>query len=138
MCSRVAASMAYATGFGDQMVVNSAQEYEDRAVQLATEVHWHTIQGADGRVHVRPQGDLMTLRRNIILNRNTMPLFDTLRWTRNLEKGFREAWRRWVEGTQYEMSDEWKESQGPEKESGCIWVKDNDPIVVVSPELATP
>uniref|UniRef100_V5ER50 protein O-GlcNAc transferase n=2 Tax=Kalmanozyma brasiliensis (strain GHG001) TaxID=1365824 RepID=V5ER50_KALBG len=35
MCSRVAASIVHATGFGDEMTVNSEQEYEDRAVQFA-------------------------------------------------------------------------------------------------------
>ncbi|SPO23110.1 related to UDP-N-acetylglucosaminyltransferase [Ustilago trichophora] len=35
MCSRVAASIVHATGFGEEMTVHGEQEYEDRAVQLA-------------------------------------------------------------------------------------------------------
>ena len=40
MCSRVTASIARATGLGERMVVNSKQEYEDRAVELATQLHY--------------------------------------------------------------------------------------------------
>src|SRR5262249_25642381 len=36
LCSRVVASIASATGLGEQMVVGSPQEYEDRAVAFAT------------------------------------------------------------------------------------------------------
>lgn len=133
MCSRVATSMAYATGFGDQMVVSSAREYEDRAVRLA-EDHNQTVEHSAQQTRTKVYSDLMKLRRNLFLNRDKMPLFDTKRWTRNLEKGFREAWRRWVEGTQYEMSDEWEECNGPEKDSGCIWIPDEDPIEVTAVE----
>ncbi|KAI0365250.1 TPR-like protein [Pilatotrama ljubarskyi] len=128
MCSRVAASMVNATGFGDQMTVHSAEEYESRAVALAQSVHYVPHHEPSGAVLPRGQGELVELRRNIFLNRDRMPLFDTLRWTRNLEKGLREAWRRWVEGTQYELSDEWEACDGEEKKSGCIWIRDDDPV----------
>ncbi|OBZ79822.1 putative UDP-N-acetylglucosamine--peptide N-acetylglucosaminyltransferase SEC [Grifola frondosa] len=131
MCSRVAASMANATGFGDQMIVRTIEEYESRAVALANSVRYVPVPDQSGKILRREQGELMELRRNLFLNRDTMPLFDTVRWTRNLEKGLREAWRRWVEGTQYELSDEWNACEGPEKESGCIWVLDNEPTNVV-------
>ena len=130
MCSRVAASMANATGFGDQMVVQTIQEYEERAVDLALSLQYEAVQDSSGRILYRGRGPLMDLRRNLFLNRDVMPLFDTGRWTRNLEKGLREAWRRWVLGTQYEMSDEWQASQGAEKTSGCIWVADDEPVNV--------
>ncbi|KAI0793500.1 glycosyl transferase family 41-domain-containing protein [Abortiporus biennis] len=116
MSSRVAASIVNATGFGDQMIVNSLAEYEERAISFTTEV---------GR------NRLDNLRRNLFLNRDHMPLFDTRRWTRNIEKAFSEAWRRWVEGTQYELSDEWEQCTGLEKESGCIWVQDDEPVEIV-------
>ncbi|KAI0361625.1 TPR-like protein [Trametes cingulata] len=128
MCSRVAASMVNATGFGDQMTVHSAEEYENRAVALAQSVQYVPHHEPSGAVLPRGQGELVGLRRNIFLNRDRMPLFDTLRWTRNLEKGLREAWRRWVEGTQYELSDEWEACDGDEKKSGCIWIRDPDPV----------
>ena len=74
---------------------------------------------------------MIKLRRNLFLNRDKMPLFDTARWTRNIEKAYWEAWRRWVEGTQFEQSDEWEACTGPEKESGSIWVTDDDPVEVI-------
>lgn len=131
MCSRVAASMANATGFGDEMIVNSLDEYEHRAVALANSIEYVPETGADGVTVLRGRGALIALRRNLFLNRDRMPLFDTARWTRNIEKAYWEAWRRWVEGTQFELSDEWEACEGPEKESGCIWVPDDDPVEVV-------
>ncbi|EMD42051.1 glycosyltransferase family 41 protein [Gelatoporia subvermispora B] len=131
MCSRVAASMAHATGFGDQMVASSMDDYETRAVAFARGLRYEIVRGADGTLLPRGQGALIKLRRNLFLNRDRMPLFDTERWTRNLEKAYQEAWRRWAEGTQFEMSDEWAATQGPEKEDGSIIVRDDDPIDVV-------
>jgi len=131
MCSRVAASMAHATGFGDKMVVHTIDEYENRAVALAQSVRYVSQGTATDDSATRAHGELIDLRRNLFLNRDIMPLFDTVRWTRNLEKGIREAWRRWVEGTQFEMSDEWEACEGPEKDSGCIQVVDDDPVALI-------
>ncbi|KAI0651856.1 TPR-like protein [Trametes meyenii] len=128
MCSRVAASMVNATGFGELMTVHSVEEYEERAVELACGMSYVPHHESMGAVLARGQGELVWLRRNIFLNRDRMPLFDTLRWTRNLEKGLQEAWRRWVQGTQYEMSDEWEACEGEEKASSCIWIRDDDPM----------
>jgi len=128
MCSRVGASVAYATGFGSQMVVSSVEEYEERAISLASSLRHHTT--SRGQVRGKDEGELVNLRRSLYLNRDHMPLFDTERWTRNLEKGLREVWKRWVGGTEFQESEEWKASTGPEKESGCIWIEDNDPITV--------
>ncbi|CDO71565.1 Glycosyltransferase Family 41 protein [Trametes cinnabarina] len=125
-----AASMVNATGFGDQMTVHSAEEYENRAVELAKSVRYVPHHEPSGAVLPRGEGELLSLRRNIYLNRDQMPLFDTERWTRNLEKGLLEAWRRWVEGTMYELSDEWKACEGDEKKSGCIWIRDDEPVEV--------
>lgn len=110
MSSRVAASLASATGFGEYMVVSSRDEYEERAVALGNSIRY-TVQ-PNGNVEVC--GDLLDLRRCLFLNRDTMPLFDTARWTKNLEKAYRMAWRRWVDGSMFRMSDD-----------GCIWVKDD-------------
>ena len=38
---------------------------------------------------------LLKMRRRLFLTRDSMPLFDTDRWVRNLETGMVEAWRRW-------------------------------------------
>lgn len=110
MSSRVAASLANATGFGEYMVVSSREEYEERAVALGNGMCY--IVQPNGNVEA--SGELLDLRRCLFLNRDTMPLFDTERWTRNLEKGYRMAWRRWVDGSMFDMSDD-----------GCIWVKDD-------------
>ena len=85
MCSRVGASIAFATGFGRQMVVDSLQAYEERAVSLALSVTPSRLgrSGSGGR-----NGELADLRFNLFKNRGQMPLFDCQRWTRNLEKGF--------------------------------------------------
>ena len=110
MSSRVAASLASATGFGEHMVVSSREEYEERAVSLGNSMRY-TVQ-ANGSLET--SGDLFDLRRCLFLNRDTMPLFDTERWTRNLEKGYRIAWRRWVDGSMFKTCDD-----------GCIWIKDD-------------
>ena len=82
MCSRVATSIAFATGFGRQMVTDSLSAYEERAVSLALSA----TPARFGRQAER-SGELEELRRNLFLNRESMPLFDCERWTRNLEKG---------------------------------------------------
>jgi protein O-GlcNAc transferase len=120
MCSCVGASIAGATGFGKSMIVHSADEYVERAVDLA-----HSLGEPDG-------GELRALRKSIFLARDYMPLFDTRRWVRNFERGLREAWRRWVEGTEFEGTDEWYAPGAErERESGCIYVQDEDATVVV-------
>lgn len=121
--------MVNATGFGDHMVVHNLEEYENRAVTLASSLQY--ITDAEDAGVLRGQGELSSLRRNLFLNRDCMPLFDTARWTRNIEKAYWEAWRRWVEGTQFEMSDEWEACTGPEKESGVIWITDDEPADVI-------
>lgn len=131
MCSRVAAGMVNATGFGDQMVVHSVQDYEDRAVTLAMGLRYRRITVEDGLQVLRGGGELTALRRNLFLNRDNIPLFDTARWTRNIEKAYWEVWRRWVEGTQFENSDEWESCPGPEQASSCIWVEDDEPIGII-------
>lgn len=94
MCSRVAASIAVATGLGPEMIVDSAAAYEERAVTLALGLSHQLVQpvpGAlpeslEGRVQRRSKGELAELRKKLFLTRETSPLFDTKRWTVNLEK----------------------------------------------------
>ncbi|KAJ1886919.1 hypothetical protein LPJ66_009387 [Kickxella alabastrina] len=43
-------------------------------------------------------GPAMDLRFRLFMQRDQSRLFDTQRWTRNLERGLEEAWRRWVAG----------------------------------------
>ncbi|KAJ2818997.1 hypothetical protein FBU31_005683, partial [Coemansia sp. 'formosensis'] len=59
----------------------------------------HTYEGGDGPERVRVGcGPAAELRRRLFLARDQSRLFDTQRWTRNLERGLEEAWRRWTTG----------------------------------------
>lgn len=183
MCSRVAASIVHATGFGKQMAVESEEEYVKRAVELALGIAYEYRDAAGARIepvaqkervmadalmvntasssalphtsHVgsaaasaavaeaqadpapanvkqaasvaaqapnaeleevtpprasiplapglqapaeavtrRGSGELVELRKRLFLTRDRSEgLFDTLAWTRALERGFTEAWR---------------------------------------------
>ncbi|KDN40777.1 glycosyltransferase family 41 protein [Tilletiaria anomala UBC 951] len=211
MCSRVAASIVKATGLEAQLVVDSEQAYEDRAVQLAHALHYdyidaqgcivppvqpatdtitadalainnsassavphyapqaasqagtagataptskHAIetgsaqtsakkiavqvtapsasvkllrglQAPSGAVSRRSKGELSDLRKQLFLTREQSPLFDTRAWVRALERGYEEAWRRWVAGTDSEDTVEWQAlpPDAPEKISSHIWVQ---------------
>lgn len=124
MASRVSASLAYATGLGKQMVVHSREEYEERAVALAS-AHWspnlerlsYGLNGGEGEIV--SDSELLNLRRYLFLNRETMPLFDTRRWVKNLEKGFITAWKRWVDGSQFRVGY---------NNEGAIVVRDDDDL----------
>lgn len=126
MSSRVGSSIAYATGFGDQMVVHSAEEYEERAVSLGLGLAYSTMYQSEVQANVvRGTGPLMDLRRNLFEHRNYMPLFDTARWTRNIEKGYEEAWRRWVLGTEFASDD----IEGvDDTDRGAIHITDDNPF----------
>ncbi|PVG04771.1 hypothetical protein CPB86DRAFT_16383 [Serendipita vermifera] len=116
MCTRVAASIAYATGFGESMVVFSQDAYEERAVSLANSIMYRMEINEEGAYDRRGSGELIELRKNIFLNRNRMPLFDTPRWTRNLEKGLEEIWRRWADSCEPPWTDK--------EDEGCVTVED--------------
>ncbi|CAM8896131.1 unnamed protein product [Rhodiola kirilowii] len=75
MASRVAGSLCLATGVGEEMIVSSMKEYEERAVFLAT----------------NPQR-LRNLTERLKAARVTCPLFDTARWVRNLERAYFKMW----------------------------------------------
>lgn len=85
------------------MIVNNLEEYEERAVALASSLSPSAPNA----------GELTEIRKSLFLARDRMPLFDTKRWVRNFEQGLEEAWKRWEEGTD-------------RKDSGCIWVKDEE------------
>jgi predicted O-linked N-acetylglucosamine transferase (SPINDLY family) len=121
MCSRVGASIAMATGFGDHMVVMNEQQYEQKAVALAQSLSY-TYETVNGAMTRRGHGSLMQLRKRLFFSREQSRLFDTLRWTRNLERGLVEAWRRWVSAEEF---DDVK-TNASSNSSGCIWVVDPD------------
>lgn len=73
---RVAASLLHAIGLPD-LVTGSLAEYEERALALA-----------------RDPKRLAALRDHLARNRDTHPLFDTARYTRDLEAIYRTMWQR--------------------------------------------
>jgi protein O-GlcNAc transferase len=75
MASRVCASLCMATGHGEDMVVHSQQEYEERAVEFGLN-----------------EGKRKALRARLKDARLTCPLFDTRRWVRNLERVYARMW----------------------------------------------
>jgi len=75
MASRVCASLCTAAGFGPEMIVHSQEEYEDRAVTLAT----------------NPQL-LCALRTRLRAARIDCPLFDTQTWVKDFDLSFLKMW----------------------------------------------
>ncbi|GMN25847.1 hypothetical protein TIFTF001_001078 [Ficus carica] len=75
MATRVAGSLCLATGLGDEMIVSSMREYEEKAVSLALN---------------RPK--LQALTNKLKAARLHCPLFDTERWVRNLERAYLKMW----------------------------------------------
>lgn len=75
--------------------------------------------------------NLAGLRKKLFLTRETeSKLFDTKQWVKDLEKGYIEAWKRWVLGVDMDDSAEieaYLENEMGRRgvgESGHIWVKD--------------
>ncbi|KAL9162279.1 hypothetical protein ABFS82_07G079400 [Erythranthe guttata] len=75
MATRVAGSLCLATGLGEEMIVHSMKEYEEKAVYLA----------------LNPS-KLRDLTNRLKAVRLTCPLFDTARWVRNLERSYFKMW----------------------------------------------
>ncbi|KAJ8755499.1 hypothetical protein K2173_019297 [Erythroxylum novogranatense] len=75
MATRVAGSLCLATGLGEEMIVSSLKEYEERAVTLALD-----------------RAKLQDLTNRLKAARLTCPLFDTARWVRNLERAYFKMW----------------------------------------------
>jgi predicted O-linked N-acetylglucosamine transferase (SPINDLY family) len=78
--ARVAGSLLHAIGL-PELVTESAEAYERLALDLAT----------------RP-ARLAAIRARIAANRLTTPLFDSLRFTRDIERAFERAYDRYVAG----------------------------------------
>ena len=78
--SRMSSSILTAIGLPG-LITHSLEEYEALAVRLA-----------------RNRGELQTIRDRLAKKRLTEPLFDTPRFTRNLEKAYKEMWGIFVTG----------------------------------------
>ncbi|PNT73449.1 probable UDP-N-acetylglucosamine--peptide N-acetylglucosaminyltransferase SEC isoform X2 [Brachypodium distachyon] len=75
MATRVAGSLCRATGIGEEMIVSSLKEYEERAVFLA-----------------KNPSKLQALTNKLKAVRMTCPLFDTSRWVKNLDRAYLKMW----------------------------------------------
>lgn len=78
--ARVAGSLVAAVGL-PELIVGSLEEYEEVALSLA-----------------RDAGRLAAVKDRLDRNRLTAPLFDSGRFTRNLEAAYRGMWERWRAG----------------------------------------
>ncbi|KAG1330860.1 putative UDP-N-acetylglucosamine--peptide N-acetylglucosaminyltransferase SEC [Cocos nucifera] len=81
MATRVAGSLCLATGVGEEMVVSSLKEYEEKAVALAEN-----------------PANLQALTNKLKAARMTCPLFDTARWVHNLERAYFKMWNLYCSG----------------------------------------
>ena len=72
MVSRMAGSLLHAIGL-PELIANNSQEYRDKAIYYGT----HPV-------------ELGSIRRRLQANKSTWPLFDTKRFVRNLESGYRQ------------------------------------------------
>lgn len=80
--SRVAASILNAANV-PELIASSLKEYKQRAIAMATD-----------------PGQIGHLKQKISLNRNTCPLYDSVRMTRNLERIYFEMYENWISGNE--------------------------------------
>eukprot|EP00834_Sanchytrium_tribonematis_P001394 NODE_34_length_36538_cov_0.612854.p2 type:complete len:885 gc:universal NODE_34_length_36538_cov_0.612854:29689-32343(+) len=100
--SRVATSIANATGYGHEMVVSNYDEYIQKVIEWVTSASPVIIETLPRIRNLKHQnqfhsfeGPLYHLKRQLFEERYSMPLFDTQKWVRNLERGFLEAFNRY-------------------------------------------
>lgn len=77
---RAGASIVSAAGL-ERLIADSLGEYEERALQLANDA-----------------AELRSIKDMLVRNRSLSPLFDTARFTRNLERAYTTMWRRQESG----------------------------------------
>ncbi|KAK9458961.1 glycosyl transferase family 41-domain-containing protein [Lipomyces oligophaga] len=89
MCSRIATSVLLSalppdteSSMASRLIVSSEAEYEQCAVDLAS-----TNCGSE----------LLEIRRTLFLRRTKADIFDTRRWTRDLERAYWMMWNRWLD-----------------------------------------
>ena len=78
--ARVAGSLLKAVGMSE-LITPSEKEYEALILDLATK-----------------KGKLSNIKKKLATNRLSMPLFDTEKYTRNLEDGYQQAYKRYFDG----------------------------------------
>jgi predicted O-linked N-acetylglucosamine transferase (SPINDLY family) len=94
LCSRIATSVIKAActmypdnlsdySIAERLITHSEREYEERVVHF----------GSAGR------GELETIRRYLLMNRERSALFNTARWVSYLETAYEKLWTQWCNGT---------------------------------------
>ncbi|PKO25244.1 MAG: glycosyltransferase [Betaproteobacteria bacterium HGW-Betaproteobacteria-8] len=78
--SRVAGSLLHALGM-DELITNTLQAYEQKALQLSAD-----------------KALLDSLKQQLQTNRDNSPLFDTRRFTKDLEQRYEDVWQRYLAG----------------------------------------
>lgn len=78
----------------DDLIVHSDEDYEERAVELATDLVYLIRGGSVGM----GRGRLTELRKLLYESRWTSALFDTRRWVTDLEEAYDMAWKKWSTG----------------------------------------
>ncbi|KAF4974067.1 hypothetical protein FZEAL_8994 [Fusarium zealandicum] len=102
MCSRMAASILKGalpkSGHGrrtaDELIAVSEEDYEQRAVRLASGLSYIMSDSGYGE----GRGRLAEMRRLLWDSKWHCGLFNTRRWVDDVEAAYEEAWRRWVAG----------------------------------------
>ncbi|KAK6511127.1 hypothetical protein TWF481_000049 [Arthrobotrys musiformis] len=100
MCSRIAASIVRSSipadaspqerAVTERLVVDSEDMYEQRAIELASSLVYDA--------HGRGKGELVDLRKALVMGRWNSALFDTQGWVKSLEEGYWRAWNLWSKG----------------------------------------
>lgn len=92
MCSRVACSIISAAlpnteeghKMAEQLIVKSDEEYQKRIIYFAG-----TQEGRNRLEHIR---------HTLFNEREVGDFFDTKQWVKHVERGYRKAWKNWVDG----------------------------------------
>ncbi|CDW86832.1 udp-n-acetylglucosamine--peptide n-family gt41 [Stylonychia lemnae] len=108
--NRVGASFYYGLGFKDELIAHSIQEYIDKAVELATGYagSYDDLKSLqDSYLAFKRNGSfqLKQLRQRLESDRDEESLFDSEKWTKNYEKGIKEAWRLYIKYRKVEDID---------------------------------
>lgn len=104
MCSRMASSILssalpdneHGRRAAEQLIATTDEDYENRAVRLAAEMTYEI--DSNGFGNGRAHGRLFELRRMLYGARWTSRLFDTRRWTQDVETAYERVWDNWVKG----------------------------------------
>ncbi|KAF4447694.1 hypothetical protein F53441_8805 [Fusarium austroafricanum] len=102
MCSRMAASILKGAlpkseegrDVAAELIAESEDEYEQRAVQLATGLSYTISASGYGQ----GEGRLAEIRKLLWESKWHCGLFDTRRWVNDVETAYEQAWQRWVAG----------------------------------------